>query len=231
MAKKQGGSLWDHLGRVRDHRKPKGVRFKLRSILAIAFAAVMAGRKSLAAIARWAERLEEDENKHLLREFGITERDEAPCHTTFHYIFKGLDVKSFENALAAWVKGLVDERVIDHTPIDGKVLRGSRSGETDPVHLLSAYCEELKGVIAQVKVPRGGNEITAAHALLKGIPLNGAIVTGDAILCQRRICRKVVEGGGDYYFAVKENQPGLLRDIELAFEEPVSPLREAKAPA
>lgn len=228
MAKKRAGSLWECLGRVRDHRKPKGVRFEIRSVLAVAFAAVMAGRKSLAAIARWAEKLEED--GRLLREFGI-ERDQAPCHVTFHYIFKRLDVKSLEKALAAWVKGLADEGVIGHAEIDGKVLRGSRSGEADPVHLLAAYCEGLAGVVAQVKVPKGGNEITAAVALLKGTPLNGAIVTGDAIFCQKPICREVVDGGGDYFFAVKENQPGLLRDIETAFEEPVSPLRGEKASA
>ena len=174
-------TLWDYLGTVPDHRKRRGVRFKLRSILALAFAAVLAGRKSLAAIARWAEKLEE--NKELLRQFDI-ERDEAPCHVTFHYVFKGLKVKAFERALSSWVKALAREDVMDHVAMDGKVLRGSRSGESEAVHLLAAYCEKVKGVVAQVEVSRGTNEITAAMKLLKGVPLEGAIVTGDAIFAQ-----------------------------------------------
>ncbi len=222
-------TLWDYLGTVPDHRMPKGVRFKLRSILALTFAAVLAGRKSLAGIARWGRTLAE-KDKELLRELGI-ERDETPCHATFHYVLRGLKVKALEQALSAWVKRLHDADVVGHVAIDGKVLRGSRSGEYEAVHLLAAYCEKLSGVLSQVVVPKGGNEITAAIKLLKGVPLDGAIVTGDAIFCQRRICGEVIDGGGDYFFAVKENQPQLLRDIELAFGGLFSPLREAQAQA
>ena len=228
MGRRRGcRTLWDYLGTVPDHRKPKGVRFELRSILALAFAAVMAGRKSLAGIARWGRTLAE-KDKGLLREFGI-ERDETPCHATFHYVFKGLRVRAFERVLSAWVKRLGDEDAARHFAIDGKVLRGSRTRQYEGVHLLAAYCEQLKGVVSQVEVPKGKNEITAAMKLLKGVPLKGAIVTGDAIFCQKRICGKVVDGGGDYLFAVKENQPQLLSDIRLAFDGPFSPLRGAQA--
>jgi hypothetical protein len=230
MARRERRTLWEYLGTVPDHRKPKGVRFKLRSMLALAFAAVLAGRKSLAGIARWAEKLEEEKYRHLLREFEL-DRDEVPCHASFHYVFKKLRIEAFEKALASWVKGLAREDVIDHVPIDGKTLRGSRSSGYDGVHLLAAYCEKVKGVLAQVEVRPGENEITAAMKLLKGFPLKGTIVTGDAIFCQRRICKKVLEGGGDYFFAVKKNQPGLLRDIEIVFEKPFSPLRTTQASA
>ena len=81
------------------------------------------------------------------------------------------------------MRGPAREEVVDHVPIDGKTLRGSRSGGYEAVHLLAACCE------------------------------------------------KVIEGGGDSFFAVKENQPGLLRDIELVFEKPFSPLRTAQASA
>ena len=230
MARRKLRTLWEYLGTVPDHRKPKGVRFELRSILAIALAAVLAGRKNLKAIARWAARLSEEDSRQLLREFGI-EREAAPCHATFHYVFKGLKVKALERALSAWVKRLRDAEVVGHIPIDGKVLRGSRLRGYEGVHLLSAYCEKLKGVLGQVEVRRGENEIPAAMRLIKGIPLEGKIVTGDAIFCQRRICEEVVERDGDYFFAVKKNQPALLADIETAFEKCSSPLRTAQASA
>lgn len=140
-------------------------------------------------------------------------------------------MRSLEVALSAWVKRLSDQEVAGHTAIDGKTLRGSRSGEYEGLELLAAYCEELKGVVAQVPVARGGNEITAARALLKGVPLDGAIVTGDAIHCQKQLCRTILDGGGDYCLAVKENQPGLLADIEAVFAESVSPLRTSPTAA
>lgn len=222
-------TLWDYLGKVQDHRRRRGVRFSLRSILALAFGAVLSGRRSLAAIARWGAAIAEKE-PHVLKEFGI-ERNDTPCHVTFHYVFKALKVKSLEGALSAWVKRLSDEHVAGHTAIDGKTLRGSRSGEYEGLQLLAAYCEELQGVVAQVPIPRDGNEITAARALLKGVPLAGTVVTGDAIHCQKELCRMVVDGGGDYFMAVKENQPGLLADITAAFEESPSPLRTSPSAA
>ncbi len=228
--KRRRRTLWEYLGTVPDHRKARGKRYELRSVLAIALAAVLAGRRGLAAIARWAKRLERDENRHLLREFGV-KRNTEPCHVTFHYVFTELNVKAFEKALASWVKKLVKQEVLGHCPIDGKVARGSRSAEYEAVHLMAAYSEKLKGVVAQVEVPRGKNEITAALALLNGVPLKGSIVTGDAILCQKKICSKVARGGGDYFFAVKENQPQLLADVRAVFEECVSPLREEAATA
>ena len=88
------------MGLPRDGAGPheaQGGRFKPQSILALAFAAVLAGRRSPAAIARWAEKIEE--NKDLLRPFGI-ERDEAPCHAAFHYVFKGMKVKALDRALS-----------------------------------------------------------------------------------------------------------------------------------
>jgi hypothetical protein len=223
-------TLWEYLGTVPDHRKPKGVRFELRSILAIALAAVLAGRKSLKGIARWAARLSEEERRHLLREFGI-EREAAPCHATFHYVFKGLKVKALERALSAWVKRLREAEVVRHMSIDGKVLCGSRLRGYLGVHLLAAYCEKLQGVLGQVEVRPGENEIPAAMRLIKGVPLEGKIVTGDAIFCQRRICKEVIDRGGDYFFAVKENQPRLWADIDTAFEAPFSPLRGEAASA
>ena len=94
------------------------------------------------------------------------------------------------------MKGLAREDVIDHVPIDGKTLRGSRSAGYEAVHLLSAYCGNLQGVLAQVEAPPGENEIAAAMRMLKGVPLEGTVVTGDAIFCRKRICGEVLEPPG-----------------------------------
>lgn len=78
-------------------------------------------------------------------------------------------------------------------------------------------------MIGQLRVAPEANEITAALELLRTLPLEGVIITGDAMFTQREICRVIIEGGGDYFFTVKDNQPALKADIALAFG-PDSPL-------
>ena len=89
--------------------------------------------------------------------------------------------------------------------------------------MLAAFSATLQGVIGQLAVPPDGNEITAALRLLKTLPLEGVIITGDAMFTQREICRVITDGGGDYFFTVKDNQPALKADVALAFG-PDSPL-------
>ncbi len=220
-------TLWEALKRVRDHRSRQGRRYELQSLLGLAVGAALGGCSSLSAIAQWVE---EVSKKGLLHLFGI-ERRGTPCHATFHYVFTALDVRSLERALGRWVRSILGGEELGHVAIDGKELRGSKHGEYPGLRLIAAYCEKLKGVVAELRLPEGTNEIGAAYKLLKEIPLEGTIVTGDAIYAQKRLCRKIVEGGGDYFFAVKENQPGLLSDIKTAFDEPFSPLRREAASA
>jgi hypothetical protein len=91
------------------------------------------------------------------------------------------------------------------------------------VHLLAAYCRDVEAVIAQIAVPGKTNEHKTALELLKLIPLQGTLVTGDAAFTQRDLCAAVVEGGGDYFLTVKENQPTLESDIRAAFGPAFSP--------
>jgi hypothetical protein len=218
-------ALWAVLEGVPDRRKASGRRYPLPAILAITVAAMLAGRTSLAAIARWGRRLD----REALRALGIV-RPRAPCHSTYHYVFRDLDVDALEAGLAAWVRGAgaaAELGELGHVALDGKRLRGSRTAEGPGVHLLAAFCRSLQGVIGELRVPPGGNEITAALTLVKGLALDGVLVTGDAEFAQREICRTIVDGGGDYFFVVKDNQPRLRDDIALLFAAPP----EGAAPA
>ena len=220
-------SLYEYLQLVNDYREKQGRRFELHSVLAIAVGAILCGRSTLKGIARWGRSLAKhypDELKLLGIEDGKT-----PCHATFHHIFSGLGTGSLVRMMSSWLKQLVNERVINHVAIDGKTLRGSRSGSYPALHMLSAYCCDVRTVLKQEPVSSKENEIVGVMRLLKGIPLNGTIVSGDAIFCQRKICRTITDGGGDYVFAVKENQPALLADVKAVFEDRPSPLRTQEA--
>ena len=155
-----------------------------------------------------------------LRLFGIDD-GVAPCHATFHYFFKSLDADALAAALGKFALG--DDRA-RHIAIDGKTLKGSRRLDAKALHMLSAFATELGAVVGDLVVEPDQNEITAAMVLLKGLPLDGAIITGDAIFCQREICRHIRDANGHYLFVVKDNQPELKSDIAESFGD-LSPLR------
>jgi Transposase DDE domain len=177
---------------------------------------MLAGANDLRAIFRWGRRLPAE----ALFLLGIKR---APCHATYHYFFKALDAAAADQVLGAWVRG---KQPLGHVAIDGKRLRGSAPAGHDGsagVHLLAAFASELGAVIGQLQVAPDANEITAALALLRSLPLQGTTVTGDAEFCQRAICQAVRDQGGDYLFTVKANQPCLMADIAVAFGDAFPP--------
>jgi hypothetical protein len=214
------GSLWRALALGPDHRRAAGKRYPLAGLLLIAVAALLSGRRDQLGIVRWGRRLRRD----ALASIGIT-RDRVPAPSVWCELFKGLDVVALERALGAWVRG---GQAAGHVAMDGKRLRGSATTHSAGVHLLAAFSASLQGVVGQLAVAPDGNEITAALHLLKALPLEGVTITGDAIVAQKEICRAITDGGGDYFFTVKHNQPALKADIALAFR-PVSPLRRMVA--
>jgi len=202
---------------VPDHRSAHGRRFPLRGVLAIVLAALLAGRKGLAAIARWGRGLKHDQ----LRQLGI-ERAKGPCHATYHYVLKSLSADALERRLAGWVRSGGAARCLC---LDGKSLRASHKQDYPALHLLALYSEQLQGVLGQERVETNQeNELKAALRLLRETSLEGVLVTGDAMFTDKELCRQVVESGGDYLLVVKDNQPGLREQIETAFSDPFSPL-------
>ena len=215
------GSLWEALTSVPDHRRAAGKRYPLASLLLIAVATLLAGRRDQLGIVRWGRRLSRD----ALVSIGIG-RARVPAPSVWCELFQGLDVTALEQALGGWVQGATPP---SHVAIDGKRLRGSATAQAAGTHLLAAFSASLQGVIGQLRVDPDANEITAALALLKTLPLKGVTITGDAIFTQKAICQLIIDGGGDYFFTVKGNQPALKADIEQAFR-PFSPSAEWTPP-
>jgi len=202
-------TLWDALAEIEDARGRKGRQYQLRSVLGIALAAMLAGANDLRAIYRWGRRLRPE----ALPLFDIT-NGKAPCHATYHYVFQALDADALSRVLGRYALG---DREPGHIAIDGKTLRGSRRLDDKAIHVLSAFSSELGAVIGDLTVAPDENEISAALVLLKGLPLDGAIITGDAIFTQREICRHIRDRHGHYLFVVKENQRALRDGIAEAF--------------
>lgn len=209
-------TLWDRLGAIPDRRGRKGRQYGLASVMVLSLAAMLAGANDLRAIFRWGRRLPPE----ALFLLGL---ERAPCHAMYHYFFKALDVEATETVLGEWARG---SDALGHVALDGKRLRGSAPAGHDGsagVHLVAAFASRLGAVIGQLQVEPDGNEITAALALLKGLPLQGTLITGDAAFCQRAICQTIRDGKGDYLFAVKANQPTLMADLAVAFGDAFPP--------
>ena len=213
-------SLWDHFAAIPDRRGRKGRQYGLPAVLTLSLAAMLSGANDLRAVFRWGRRLPPE----ALFLLGL---ERAPCHATYHYFFKALDVTATEAVLGAWVRGAAQQdQSLGHVALDGKRLRGSAGVDHDGsggAHLVAAFAIRLGGVIGQLQVAPDANEITAALTLLKGLPLHGALVTGDAMFCQRAICQGIRDQHGEYLFAVKANQPELMADLVLAFGDAFPP--------
>lgn len=217
------GSLFAHLATLPDPRSPHGRRFSLMTLLASACAAVLCGQTSYTAIAQWTR----NQPPQLLQALGFFRK--PPTDGAFRYLFSRLDLAAFEAALAAWIAHLIPiaPEQLRPTPLDGKTLCGSDDKLRGAVHLLSLLDGPTGGVLKQGAVAATTNEHKAAFDLLRGLILQGRIVTADAMFCHRDLAQQIRDQGGHYFFAVKDNQEQLKRDIASAFEPAFSPLRRA----
>lgn len=182
----------------------------------------MTGARGCDAIAQWV-RNQEPKIWHAL---GF--RRKPPCANMYRILLARLPAETLEAAIARWVQGLVPDPLpqerLKPTSLDGKTLCGTLNKHERSVHLLSLFDQQLGAVLRQLAMPADTNEHKAALTLLKTIVLRGRLITGDAIFCQRDLCQQVVEDGGDYLLAVKDNQPELKAAIEAEFQPGFSPL-------
>jgi predicted transposase YbfD/YdcC len=137
-----------------------------------------------------------------------------PSHHTFERVFARLDARRFARCCVDWLRAASDLVGLAHIAIDGKTLCGSASSKLGPLHLVSAWATQAQLSLGQVAVDGKGNEITAIPQLLALLDLQGALVSIDAIGCQKAIAGQIIEQGGDYVLAVKGNQAHLLADIQ-----------------
>jgi predicted transposase YbfD/YdcC len=208
------GSVWsiqEAFGDLKDPRS-RTPTHKLEEMLVVALCAILCGAETWVGIQIWAQgKLE------WLRRF-VPLCNGVPSHDTFGRVFAALDARRFEACFIRWMSALIPSLTGQIVAIDGKTVRRSYERGQRPIHLVSAYGAGLGAVLGQVRTAEKSNEITAIPELLEALELKGAIVTIDAMGCQRDIARRIVEAGADYVLAVKENQPTLHRRICNAFE-------------
>lgn len=209
-------SLLEALADMPDPRSRHGRRHPLPAMLALTVLAMLHGCKGPTAIAQFGR----DYGVALAHALGFR-RGKTPAPSCLCDLYRALDAAAFEAALSRWLAARIpapaEGAAKQPVSLDGKSLRGSRDGDTPGQHLVSAYAHEQQAVLAQLRVDAKTNEHKAALELLGILPVQGRIVLGDAMFCQRDLCEKIITQGGDYLFTVKGNQQGLETDIAAGF--------------
>ena len=199
---------------LHDPRQQGKVQYPLSEVLLLCLLAILAGAETIADIARFGEK-----KLGLLRRF-LPFRDGTPSHDHLGDILSVLDAEQFQRCFVSWVSALTGVPA-DVIAIDGKTSRRSyqKKGAKDAIHIVSAFASRQRLVLGQTKVAEKSNEIVAIPKLLAMLAIEGAIVTIDAMGCQRGIAKTIVDKRADYVLALKGNQSALREDIELFFAE------------
>jgi len=216
-------ALSAHFAALADPRVERTKLHPLLSILTIALCAVICGAESWDDIAGFGEAKSDWLHSFLDLPHGI------PAHDTFNRVFAALDPKQFQACFLRWMEAVASVLPTQVIALDGKTVRGShdRANGRAAIHMVSAWASANRLVLAQVKVDDKSNEITAIPELLRALAIEGCIVTLDAMGCQREIAQQIIDQGGDYVLALKENQETLYTDVvDLFTHAQAGPIEE-----
>lgn len=206
------GSIKRYFRRLKDPRVVGRSRHLLVDIIVLAICGVIADCDDWSETVLFAQKRLTWFRRFLQLPNGVPSRD------TFERVFDKLDPRAFQSCCLAWLRAMTDVLGIGHIAIDGKTLCGSAGSKWGPLHLVSAWATEANLTLGQVAVDSKSNEITAIPPLLELFELRGALVTIDAMGCQKEIAKEIVTRGGDYLLAVKGNQEHLLQDVQATVE-------------
>jgi len=196
-------------------RQTMNLRHKFIDILIIAICAIICGADSWVAVEQFGKAKEVWFRGFLELPNGI------PSHDTFTDVFRKLASKKFEACFLSWTESISELFDGDVVSVDGKTLRRSRDASSDKkaIHMVSAWASRNSLVLGQVKTDEKSNEITAIPELLLSLELKGCLITIDAMGCQKKIAKIIVDQEADYLLAVKDNQPTLYQAVQDYFAQ------------
>ena len=199
---------------LEDPRSNKNRRYPLDEVLFLCVCAVVSGAEGWSAIAQFGQTKLDWFRRFLPYENGIPNED------SIAWIIGRLDVKRFEQCFAQWVSGIAASREGEVIAIDGKTARRShhRRGGKSPLHVVSAWACRQRLSLGQVATDNKSNEITAIPLLLDMLDLKGALITLDAMGCQKDIANQITQNKGDYVLAPKGNQGQMHEAVVDYFE-------------
>jgi predicted transposase YbfD/YdcC len=207
---------------LRDPRRAHRRLHRLLDLVVIAICAVLCGANTWPEVVTWAQRRAAWLRRFLALPHGI------PSHDTFERVFDRIDPGAFQACFRAWITAACQALHLPHVAIDGKALRRSGNDRLGPLQVVSAWATANHLALGEVAVAEKSNEITAIPRLLDLLDVAGALVTIDAMGCQKEIAQKIRERGADYVLTVKDNQPHLLEDVQACLQEALAKEQEPR---
>jgi predicted transposase YbfD/YdcC len=203
-----------HFEKVTDPRVNRGANHSLLEMIFVALTATMCGANGWADVERFGNSKIGWFRKYLRLKHGIA------SHDTFGRVFARLDTSEFLSAMHAWVDSFAGSLRGQGIAIDGKTLRGSfdKAAGQSALHTITAFACGTRTVLRQMSVEAKSNEIPAVPQLLKLMELSGAVVTLDALHCQRETAQAILDAKAIYVLTVKANQPTLYGHLLDLFE-------------
>ncbi len=205
-----GPSLIDHFAALEDPRQSWKVLFPLPEILLVVLCGTLAGAEDFVEIRRWGQVHQDFLRRLLPFKAGV------PSHDTLNDVINAIDGALFAACFTAWVENLrepapASTAAPEIVAVDGKTSRRThdRSKDRGPLHMVSAWASSQRLVLGQQACEAKSNEITAIPLLLERLALTGALVTIDAMGTQTKIAQAILDRGGDYLLALKDNQASL----------------------
>ncbi len=202
-------TIEQHFSEIQDPRVERTKRHLLIDLITLTLCAVIGGAETWEDIELYGNCKYKWFKKFLKLPNGI------PSHDTFNRVFARLDPEQFQKCFLNWVKSISSLVEGEIVAIDGKTLRHSydKSDKKKAIVMVSAWAQQQRLVLGQRKVDGKSNEITAIPQLLKVLYLKGAIVTIDAIGCQKEIVSTIIDKEAHYVIALKKNQGGLYQRV------------------
>ena len=200
---------------ISDPRRTRygNIRHRLEDIIIIGLCSVICGGEDYNDM----EEFGKERESFLHNELGLELPNGIPDADTFRRLFERLDPDELSFVLVDWLNTEYKNRCV--MAIDGKTIRGSANNHHKAYHVVSAFIAESQIVLGELTVDEKSNEITAVPELLDLLDIEDAIVTADAMSCQKKIVQKISDGGADYTIAMKGNQPELQTVTEVYFKE------------
>jgi predicted transposase YbfD/YdcC len=207
--------LIEHFSIIPDPRVDRTKWHKLIDILTITNCAVLSGAEGFNEIASFGEAKCAWFKTFLELPNGI------PSHDTFNRVLSALDPREFHECFLRWTETLRQAVSGEIVAIDGKALRRAMSKGKGIPHIVSAWSQQNRLVLGQLKVSEKSNEITAVPELLRVLELKDCIVTLDAMGCQKKIAEQIVQAGADYVLALKSNHEVVLQEVKSFLDETI----------
>src|SRR5579862_9537759 len=216
MQKHPSLSLVEHFKDLPDPRVDRTRAHELIDILVIAICTLLCGGESFNDMEDFG-RAKQDWFKTFLNL-----RNGIPSHDTFNRLLAALDPEKFSDCFLGWTQSLRQAVPREIVALDGKALRRALNKDQSIQYVVSAWAEGNGLVLGQVKVADKSNEITAVPALLRVLELSGCIVTIDAMGCQKKIAKEIIEADADFVLALKGNQETVHQEVKTYLDQTVA---------